>query len=164
MVRRVEPGAAPSLVTRIVSRLSITRPVRFLSRHLAWKLDPLLLRLTGNRLSTSMGIPTGLLETRGARTGEVRRNAVIYFHDGDRVIVAASYAGAPRHPAWFHNLVAHPHVTFGGAPMLASVVEDEGERSRLWDLADRVFPGFAAYRREAAAAGRTIPLVALTAA
>ena len=162
MLRRVEPGAAPSLLRRVISRLSVTRPVRFVSRHLAWKLDPLLLRLSGNRLSTTMGIPSGLLETRGARTGESRRNAVIYFHDGDRVIIAASFAGAPRHPAWYHNLRAHPEVTFGGVPMRAAVVEDSGERERLWALADRVFPGFAVYRREAAAAGRTIPLVALT--
>jgi deazaflavin-dependent oxidoreductase (nitroreductase family) len=161
MLRRVEPGAAPSLLRRIISRLSITRPVRFMSRHLAWKLDPLLLRLSGNRISTTMGIPSGLLETRGARTGETRRNAVIYFHDGGRVVIAASFAGAPRHPAWYHNLRAHPEVTFGGVPMRAAVVEDAAERERLWDLADRVFPGFAVYRREAAAAGRTIPLVAL---
>ena len=162
MLRRVEPGAAPSLLRRVISRLSITRPVRFFSRHLAWKLDPLLLRLSGNRISTTMGIPTGLLETRGARTGETRRNAVIYFNDGDRVVIAASFAGAPRHPAWYHNLRGHPEVTFGGVPMRAAVVDDPAERERLWALADRVFPGFAVYRREAAAAGRTIPLVALT--
>jgi hypothetical protein len=68
----------------------------------------------------------------------------------------------PRHPAWFHNLTANPDIVFGGIPMRAHVVEDEAERERLWALADRVLPAYAAYRERAAAAGRTIPLVQLT--
>jgi len=66
--------------------------------------------------------PTALLETRGARTGELRRNAIIYFHDDDRVTIVASNAGDARHPAWFHNLLADPDVTFAGEPMRAEWV------------------------------------------
>ena len=44
----------------------------------------------------------------------MRRNVVIYFHDGDRVTIVASKLGLPQHPAWFHNLRADPDVTFGG--------------------------------------------------
>ncbi len=65
-------------------------------------------------------LPTALLETRGAKSGALRRNAVIYFHDGDRVTIVASKQGDARHPAWFHNLRAHPDVTFGGVPMRAN--------------------------------------------
>jgi len=54
-------------MTRVMSRLGTTRPARFLSRRLGWKLDPILLRLTGNRLATTVVIPTAVLETRGAR-------------------------------------------------------------------------------------------------
>ncbi len=96
-----------------------------------------------------------------ARTGEQRRNAVIYWNDGDRITIAATLAGAPRNPGWFHNLVADPQVTFGGVPMTAVVVVDEGERQRLWALGDRVFPAYATYRERAAAAGRVVPLVQL---
>jgi hypothetical protein len=56
--------------------------------------------------------------------------------------------------AWFHNLVAHADVTFGGQPFRAEVVEDEQERKRLWQLADRVFPPYSDYRERAARAGR----------
>jgi deazaflavin-dependent oxidoreductase (nitroreductase family) len=108
-------------------------------------------------------LPTALLETRGAKSGAVRCNAVIYFHDEDRVTIIASKAGADRHPAWFHNLRAHPDVTFGGVPMRATVISDEAERHRLWTLADRIFAPYATYRREAAKAGRTIPIVQLVA-
>lgn len=86
-------------------------------------------------------MPTALLETRGAKSGEVRRNA--------------------EHPAWLHNLRTDPDVTFGGIPMRATVVEDEAERRRLWALADRVFAPYADYRREAAKANRAIPIVQL---
>lgn len=161
-LRRVDPGSAPTLLSRLMARIALSRIGRFVSRHVGWKLDPILLRLTGNRVATTAVIPTAVLETRGARSGETRRNAVIYFHDGGRVIIAASYAGAPRHPDWFHNALAHPDVRLGGVPMRAAVVEDIAEQERLWSLANRVFPGFAVYRRQAGAAGRTIPLIALT--
>lgn len=152
----------PSLVTRVMSRLALTRGARFVSRRVGWRLDPILLRLTGGRLSTTVVIPAGVLETRGRHSGHRRRNAVIYLPDGNGVVIAASNAGAPSHPDWFHNLSADPLVTFNGVPMVAAGIGDPTEQARLWPLADRVFPGFAAYRREAAEAGRSIPLVRLS--
>jgi len=134
-----------------------------MSVHLVWKVDPYLMRATRGRLGMGLAMPTALLETRGAKSGALRRNAVIYFHDGERVTIVASKLGQEHHPAWFHNLQADPDVTFGGIPMRARVVDDEAERRRLWALADRVFAPYAAYRREAAKANRTIPIVQLTA-
>jgi deazaflavin-dependent oxidoreductase (nitroreductase family) len=130
--------------------------------HVVWKLDPPLMKATRGRLGFNLVIPTALLETRGARSGQLRRNVVIYFHDGERVTIVASKLGLPSHPAWFHNLVANPDVNFGGIPMRATVVSNEAERERLWALADRVFAPYATYRREAATVNRTIPIVQLT--
>jgi deazaflavin-dependent oxidoreductase (nitroreductase family) len=142
--------------------LANTRLGRFLSRHVVWKLDPHLMRLTRGRLGMGLVMPTALLETTGARSGARRRNVVIYFHDGERATIVASKLGLPEHPAWFHNLQEHPEVTLGGVPMCAAVVTNEAERERLWGLADRVFAPYADYRREAAKANRTIPIVQLT--
>lgn len=158
----VDPNRSRSLVTRAFVAVGTTRAGRFVSRHVFWKLDPLLLRVTRGHLSTALVIRTAVLETRGAKSGASRRNAVIYFHDGDKVTIVASHAGYARHPAWYHNLRAHPDVTFGSIPMRATVVDDEAERQRLWPLADRVFPPYAKYRRQAAKTGRTIPLVQLS--
>lgn len=119
------------------------------------------MKATRGRLGFNLVIPTALLETHGARSGKLRRNVVIYFHDGERATIIASKLGLPEHPAWFHNLVANPEVTLGGTPMRATVVSDAAERDRLWALADRVFAPYATYRREAAQAGRTIPIVQL---
>jgi deazaflavin-dependent oxidoreductase (nitroreductase family) len=150
------------MLARAYAALAATRLSRFVSRHVSWKLDPLLLRATRGRLATTLVFPTAVLETTGAKSGARRRNAIIYFHDGNRVTIVASNAGSPRHPSWYHNLRANPGVVFGGIAMDAAVVDDEAERDRLWRLADRVFPAFASYRRDAARANRKIPIVQLT--
>jgi deazaflavin-dependent oxidoreductase (nitroreductase family) len=158
----VDPTRPPGRFNRLYAALANTGLGRFLSRHLVWKLDPQLMRLTGGRLGLGLTMPTALLETTGARSGARRRNAVIYFNDGEQLTIVASKMGLPEHPAWFHNLRADPDVRFGGVPMRAAVVSDAGERRRLWALADNVFPPYAAYRREAARAGREIPIVQLS--
>jgi deazaflavin-dependent oxidoreductase (nitroreductase family) len=160
-LRYVDPHAKPGFVYRFFARLSGTRPMGWISRKFAWRLDPYLLRLTGGRLGFGLLLPTAVLETRGARSGQIRRNAVIYFNDGDRVTIVASKLGLPEHPAWFHNLRKNPDVKLGDQPFRAEVIEDEAGRARLWELADRVFPPYAAYRERAASSKRTIPIVQL---
>ena len=161
-LKYVDPNRPRSLFSRGYASLANTRLGRFMSVHILWKLDPLLMRATRSRLGSGLSlIPTALLETRGAKSGARRRNAVIYFHDGNRVTIVASKLGFAKHPAWFHNLRAHPDVTFGGIPMRATVVGDEAELDRLWMLADRVFAPYETYRREAAKVNRTIPIVQL---
>src|SRR3954447_25010400 len=158
----VDPTQRRGLIYRAYARLVGTRAMGWLSRRVGWKLDPFLLQLSRGRVGTGLLLPTALLETRGARTGQLRRNGVIYFNDGERVTIIASKLGLPHHPAWFHNLRVHPDVKFGGRPFHAEVVDDESERARIWQLADRVFPAYATYRARAARAGRVIPIVQLT--
>jgi deazaflavin-dependent oxidoreductase (nitroreductase family) len=161
-LKYVDPKRRPGAFSRVYAAFSNTRLGRFLSVHVVWKVDPFLMRVSRGHIGLDLTIPTALLETRGAKSGLVRRNVVIYFHDADRVTVVASKLGFEKHPAWFHNLRAHPDVTLGGISMRATVVSDEAERRRLWTLADQVFAPYAAYRREAAKANRTIPIVQLT--
>jgi deazaflavin-dependent oxidoreductase (nitroreductase family) len=162
----VDPYATRSPLYEVFVRIASTRAMTWLSRtvvwsSVVWKIDPYLLRLTRGRLGTALLVRTALLQTVGARTGLVRRNAVIYFHDGERVTIIASQAGRPDNPAWFHNARANPHVLLGGHPFRAEVIDDEATRARLWALADRVFPAFAAYRENAGRAGRSIPILQL---
>jgi deazaflavin-dependent oxidoreductase (nitroreductase family) len=144
------------------ARLLGTRPAGWLSRRVVWRLDPYLMRLTRGRLGFGLLLPTALLETRGAKSGLPRQNGVIYFNDGDHVTIIASKLGLPEHPSWYHNVVADPDVVLGGQRFHATVVDDEAERERLWSLADRVFPPYATYRRSAARASRTIPILQLS--
>jgi deazaflavin-dependent oxidoreductase (nitroreductase family) len=142
-------------------RLSASRAGGWLSVNIAWKIDPYLLRVTRGRFSTAWPLAAALLETRGARTGQPRRNATLYFHDGDRVMIIASLRGWPRHPAWYYNLRKYPDVVYGGLPFRAEIVENEAERQRLWALADCIYPPYAAFREEAERAGRAIPIIRL---
>jgi deazaflavin-dependent oxidoreductase (nitroreductase family) len=160
-MKYVDPNRPRGLFSRAFASFSATRLGRLFSKKVVWKVDPYLLRATRGRLGMGLVLPTALLETTGAKSGALRRNAVIYFHDKDLVTIVASKAGAAEHPAWFHNLCAHPDVSFGGIPMQATVVSDKAEQQRIWRLADRVFAPYAAYRREAAGANRTIPIVQL---
>jgi deazaflavin-dependent oxidoreductase (nitroreductase family) len=161
-LRRVDPSRPRGRLYNAWAMFTATRLGFWLSRTIGWRVDPYLLRATGGRLGTGAFIPTALLETTGARSGETRRNGVIYFHDGERPTIVASKAGLPEHPAWFHNARANPEVKLNGRPYRAEIVTDEAERARLWSLADNVFPPFDSYRRRAARVGRTIPILRLT--
>ncbi|WP_328946512.1 nitroreductase/quinone reductase family protein [Streptomyces sp. NBC_00250] len=107
-----------------------------------------------------------LLTTTGARSGRPHTNPAVFVRDGARLLVYASNAGGPKHPAWFHNLRADPHVTVElGTPegtverFAATAVVTEGEeRDRLYAEQATRDPGFAAYQ---AGTDRTIPVVAL---
>ncbi|MGW4113225.1 nitroreductase/quinone reductase family protein [Actinosynnema sp. NPDC004786] len=102
-----------------------------------------------------------LLTTTGARTGARHTNPVAYLPDGDRIVVIASAAGAPRHPDWFHNLVATPLVTVEDGVFTyeaEATVLTGAEREELWARAVESDPGWAAYQ---ARTTRRIPVVAL---
>lgn len=103
-----------------------------------------------------------LLHHKGARSGEWRINPLMYLRDGDRYVIFASRNGGPRHPHWYHNLVANPdiEVEVGGETFPAKAVVTSGaERQRIWEacVAQRAFLADHAAR----AAPREIPVVAL---
>jgi deazaflavin-dependent oxidoreductase (nitroreductase family) len=103
-----------------------------------------------------------LLTTRGARTGAAHTTPVAYVRDDDRWVVIASAAGAPRHPAWYHNLRANPEVTVevGTAKFQATASEaTPAERDTLFARMVEVMPGFADYQKKTT---RVIPVVVLT--
>ncbi len=107
------------------------------------------------------GLPILLLTTTGARSGKTCVNPLAYTCDGDTYVVLASKLGAPKHPAWYHNLVANPVVTVEVGPerfqARASVV-DGSERDRLFDAHAAIMPNYADYQRDTA---RIIPVVVL---
>jgi F420H(2)-dependent quinone reductase len=123
-----------------------------------------LYRRSGGRLGhRPPGLPPMLLlDHVGARSGIRRTMPLVYTHVGEDYVLVASKGGYPRHPAWFHNLKAHPDTTIQvGRRTLAvhaHVASDE-ERERLWPRCVATYRGFAGYQ---ARAGRTIPLVVLS--
>jgi deazaflavin-dependent oxidoreductase (nitroreductase family) len=103
-----------------------------------------------------------LLTTTGARTKTPHTTPVGYYPDGgDRVIVIASAGGAPQHPDWYRNLVAHPRVRVESGVFTydaQAVVLEGAERDRLFARAVEADQGWAEYQ---AKTDRVIPVVAL---
>jgi deazaflavin-dependent oxidoreductase (nitroreductase family) len=107
------------------------------------------------------GAPLLILHTVGAKSGQPRTNIMMYLDDGDRYLIFASNAGADTHPAWYHNVTAHPevHVELGDEEFDAVATELEGaERDEKYAEQVRRYPGFGEYQEQT---DRTIPVVAI---
>ena len=103
-----------------------------------------------------------LLHTTGAKSGQERVNPTAYIKDGDRLVIAASKAGAPTNPDWYYNLAANPEVgvEVGSEQFQArAMVAPEPERSELYGKMTKLYPGFADYERNTT---RVIPVITLT--
>jgi deazaflavin-dependent oxidoreductase (nitroreductase family) len=102
-----------------------------------------------------------LLTTTGIRSGQPHTTPLAYLPDRDRLIIIASAAGAPKHPAWYHNLVAHPKATVEVGTetfeVTATITTGE-ERERLWAKTIKQSPGFADYQTKTT---RQLPVILL---
>ena len=105
--------------------------------------------------------PLVLLTTTGAKSGKPHTTPVVYTRDGDNLVVIASMGGAPKSPAWYHNLVANPQVTveLPGETYTAKARVTEGEeRDRLFRAQADLMPNFDEYQTKTT---RVIPVVVL---
>jgi deazaflavin-dependent oxidoreductase (nitroreductase family) len=107
-------------------------------------------------------MPLVLLHHKGAKSGADRVNPVAYLKDGDRYVVVASKGGAPTHPGWYHNLVAHPETTIEVGATTLDVVASEAEGEERERLFNTIAEGSPQFREYAEKAGRTIPVMVLT--
>lgn len=106
-------------------------------------------------------IPLVLLHNVGAKSGETRVNPLAYQQLDGAYALFGSMGGAPKNPAWFHNLVAHPKVTleFGdrSEDVVARIATGE-ERARIWEKQKVDQPQFAEYEKKT---DREIPVIVL---
>lgn len=118
-------------------------------------------RSGGRVLGTFDGAPLLVLYHRGAKTGAPRRTPMIHLPDGDRAVVVASVGGNPKHPAWYHNLLAHPDIEIqtarGRRPVRARLASD-AEAAALWPRLLEMWPAWATYMTRTT---RTFPVLML---
>jgi len=106
-------------------------------------------------------MPLLLLTTTGAKTGRALTKPLAYTRDAERIVLIASFAGAPKNPAWFNNLVANPVVTveLGSERFQARATVTSGEeRERLYNSQAQQMSIFADYQKKTT---RQIPVVVL---
>lgn len=118
-------------------------------------------RTGGKEGSDMRGLPVIILTSVGAKSGKVRKTPLMRVEHDGRYAVVASKGGAPEHPVWYHNLVAHPHVQLQDGPAPQDMVARElsgDERAQWWDRAVAAFPDYADYQTKT---DRQIPVFAL---
>jgi deazaflavin-dependent oxidoreductase (nitroreductase family) len=115
----------------------------------------------GTQGTTLQDLPVVILTTLGAKSGKIRKSPVMRVeHDGSYAVVA-SLAGAPKHPVWYHNVVADPRVELQDGPVRQDMFAREvtgDEKALWWARAVQAFPDYAEYQKKT---DRQIPVIVL---
>jgi deazaflavin-dependent oxidoreductase (nitroreductase family) len=115
----------------------------------------------GTKGTTMRGMPVVVVTSRGAKSGKIRKTPVMRVEHGGKYAVVASLGGAPKHPVWYHNLVAHPHIEIQDGPVRQDMSAREvtgDEKAVWWERAVAAFPDYARYQQKT---DREIPVFVL---
>ena len=115
----------------------------------------------GAEAGDTRGVPVIVLTSLGARSGKLRKTALIRVEKDGQYLAVASLGGAPRNPLWYHNVKSHPLVELQDGPTKQDYVAHEvtaDERAPWWDRAVAVWPDYADYHAKTT---RQIPLFLL---
>ncbi len=155
--------ALPRVFRPPVAWLSRTRVFRAVGPRIMPPFERAMDRLTRGRVQASgLLVPSLVLHTTGAKTGEPRDSTLMYCPDGDDMLVTGSNFARDAHPAWTANLLQHPDaaVSIHGrrVPVRATLIPAE-QRERIWTQLEQNWPGYRGYER---AAGRELRIFRLT--
>ncbi|MFI5776007.1 nitroreductase family deazaflavin-dependent oxidoreductase [Nocardia sp. NPDC051570] len=115
----------------------------------------------GREGGTLEGRPVVILTMTGATSGKIRKTPVMRIERDGTYLAVASAAGAPSHPAWYRNLIAHPDLRLQDGAEVHRLRAREvfgDEKAEAWKLAESRWPHFPEYRTRA---GREIPILFL---
>lgn len=107
------------------------------------------------------GRPVIVLTSVGAKTGMLRKTALMRVEHEGTYAVVASLGGAPKHPVWYYNLVENPHVELQDGPVKRDYLAREAhgeERDLWWERAVATWPDYAKYQQKT---DRLIPVFVL---
>jgi F420H(2)-dependent quinone reductase len=115
----------------------------------------------GTKGTTLRGMPVIVVTSRGAKSGKLRKNPLMRVEHDGKYAAVASVGGAPKHPVWYYNLTADPHVEVQDGPvkqdMIAREVTGE-EKAQWWVRAVAAYPDYADYQTKTE---REIPVFVL---
>lgn len=141
--------AVDSRLGRVLQRLARSAAFRAVAPHVIGHLDKAARRLSRGRFMVSdLMVPTMVLTTTGAKTGQRREVPLACLPDGDGFYVVGSNFGREHHPAWTYNLEAHPEaeVWFGGRTVAVVARRlDDAEAAALWPDILHVWPSYDFY-------------------
>lgn len=103
-----------------------------------------------------------VLRAKGRKSGQMRKVPLIYGRDGDNYVIVASKGGAPDHPGWYKNLLAHPDIeiqVWGDIIPVTASTGTADDKQRVWPTMVAQWPDYDKYQ---ANTPRDIPVVLLT--
>ena len=115
----------------------------------------------GKEAGDLRGKPVIILSSIGAKTGKLRKTALMRVEHEETYAVVPSLGGAAEHPVWYHNLKKHPHVELQDGPTKRDYTAREvtgAEKATWWERAVRVWPDYDKYQ---ARTSREIPVFVL---
>jgi deazaflavin-dependent oxidoreductase (nitroreductase family) len=118
-------------------------------------------RTGGVEGNTLRGKPVIILTTKGAKSGKIRKTPLMRIEHEGRYAVVAAQGGEPKHPVWYYNLVADPHVELQDGPVPQDMTAREltgDEKATWWERAVAAWPDYANYQKKT---DRQIPVFVL---
>ena len=100
--------------------------------------------------NTMRGRPVVIVTSTGAKSGKARKTPLMRVEHDGRYALVASQGGAPKHPTWYFNLVAHPRVRIQDGPVPRDMVVREitgDEKAEWWERAVAAWPDYAEYKK-----------------
>jgi F420H(2)-dependent quinone reductase len=113
----------------------------------------------GKFMGRLKGSPICLVTMTGRKSGRIITTPLMYTEDGDNVLIVASLGGAPKHPVWYHNIMANPDVTIQDRARVRRMKARQAsaeEKVKLWPLCVASYADFAEYQKKT---DRDIPLI-----
>jgi deazaflavin-dependent oxidoreductase (nitroreductase family) len=143
------PADASGWFSRSVQRMATNPRFGRIAPSVVPKLDRFVSKLSGGRFTTSSGIvPSMVLVTTGARSGQERETPLATVPEGDRFFVVGSNFAKASHPAWSYNLLAHPEATVvhrgRRIPVTARLLADD-EKAEVWPRLLALWPVYDTY-------------------
>jgi deazaflavin-dependent oxidoreductase (nitroreductase family) len=155
--------ALPRALRPSVAWVSRTRVFRAAGPRIMPPFERMMTRLTRGRVQASgLLVPSLVLHTTGAKTGEQRDTTLMYCPDGESMLVTGSNFARENHPAWTANLVKHPDAAVsihGRRLSVRAALIPAGERESVWRRLEENWPGYRGYERTA---GRELRIFRLT--
>jgi len=111
--------------------------------------------------NTMRGMPVIVVTTIGAKSGKLRKIPLMRVESEGRYAIVASLGGAPRHPVWYYNVKANPHVELQDGSLKQDMIAREvtgDEKSKWWEIAVDAYPDYADYQKRT---DRQIPVFVL---
>jgi len=145
----------PSFLQRMIASIVMQKPITEALSNVTEPLDNFFLAISGGRFAISeiAGMPIVQLESRGARTGQLRTHPLLGVRDGEKIALLGTNYGRKNHPAWVFNLRANPECSARARNITKKYRAREtagDEYEKYFQCAIDIYKGYAFYRQRAA--------------